>query len=102
MISDVLCECVSEIDYYLNSETFDDTYEGEFRERIIRLRNEAEYLRGLLDVPPGVRLPPEAVLMARIEAQRSRRVEDRCYVLASELCDGLGQGLNPSNLGSRK
>jgi hypothetical protein len=84
VISDVLSECVSDLDYYLNSQIFDDTYEGELRKRIIQLRNEAEYLRGVLDVPPGVRLPSEAVLMARIEAQRSWRVEDRCYVLASE------------------
>ena len=84
MISDVLCECVSELDYYLNNQAFEETYQGEFRERIIRLRNEAEYLRGLLDVLPGVQLPPEVVLLWCIEAQRTRKVEDRCYVVESE------------------
>src|SRR5437868_11979382 len=84
MISDVLCECVSQLDQYLSNQAFDDTYQGEFRQRIIRLRNEAEYLRGLLDVPPGVPLPTEGVLLERIEAQRARKTEDRCYVLASE------------------
>ena len=84
MISDVLCECVSKLDHYLNSRTFDDTYQGELRERIIRLRNEAEYLRGVLDVPPGVQLPPEPVLLQRIEGLRARKVENRCYVVISE------------------
>jgi hypothetical protein len=85
MISDVLCECVNELDHYLNSEAFDDTYQGKFRQRIIGLRNEAEYLGGLLDIPPGVPLPPEAVLLKRIGAQRARKIEDRCYVLASDV-----------------
>jgi hypothetical protein len=44
---------------------------GELRDRIIRLRNEAEYLRGLLDVPPGVRLGSDAVLLERIYALRT-------------------------------
>jgi hypothetical protein len=87
MISDILSECVTDLDHYLNCPTFDDVYERELRDRIIRLRNEAEYLRGLLDVPPGVRLPSKAVLLQRIDAQRSLRVEDRCYVLASETED---------------
>lgn len=89
MISDVLVGCVNELDQYLNDQIFDDTYQGELRYRIIRLRNEAEYLRGLLDVPPGVQLPPEAVLLERIEAQRARKIEDRCYVLTSE-AEALG------------
>jgi hypothetical protein len=89
MISDVLCTCVDELDRYLNDRIFDDTYQGELRERIIRLRSEAECLRGLLDLPPGVHLPPETVLLERIEAQRTRKVEDRCYVLASE-AEALG------------
>jgi hypothetical protein len=87
MISDILCECVDTLDHYLTSPTFDHVYSEELRDRIIRLRNEAEYLRSLLDVPPGVRLPSEAVLLERIDAQRSLRVEDRCYVLASETKD---------------
>jgi hypothetical protein len=89
MISDVLCECVSELDRYLNNRTFEQTYQGEFRQRIIRLRNEAEYLRGFLDVPPGVPLPPEAVLLQRIEEQRNWKVHDRCYILESE-AEALG------------
>jgi hypothetical protein len=89
MISDVLCECVRELDYYLNNQAFEETYQGEFRERIIRLRNEAEYLRGLLDVLPGVQLPLEAILLLRIEAQRARKVEDRCYVVESD-AEALG------------
>jgi hypothetical protein len=38
------------------------------RDRIIRLRNEAEYIRLVLDMPPRCSLPPEAVLSERIEA----------------------------------
>ena len=53
MISDVLYELVNGIDWYLNDSSNDDIYQGERRERIIRLRNEAEYLRALLDAPPG-------------------------------------------------
>jgi hypothetical protein len=69
MISDILCECVDELDYYLSCPIFGDVYQGELRDRIIRLRNEAEYLRSLLDAPTGVRLPSEAVLLARIDAR---------------------------------
>jgi hypothetical protein len=53
VISDVLYELVNGIDWYLNDSSNDDIYQGERRERIIRLRNEAEYLRALLDAPPG-------------------------------------------------
>ena len=47
--------------------------------------NEAEYIRGILDTPPDCSLPPEPVLLDRIAAQRDRRVEDRRYVLTSEV-----------------
>ena len=89
MISDALAGCVGELDRYLNDQIFDDSYHGDLRDRVIRLRNEAEYLRALLDAPPGVQLPPKAVLLDRIEAQRARKVEERCYVLASE-AEALG------------
>jgi hypothetical protein len=82
MISDVLCRAVDELDWYLNNPTFNDIYQEELRDRIIRLRNEAEYLRGELDTPPGIRLP--ANLMEQIDAQRTWKVEDRRYVLSSE------------------
>jgi len=36
MISDILSECVADLDHYLNCPTFDDVYEGELRNRIIR------------------------------------------------------------------
>jgi len=89
MISDALSEFVHCIDDYLNDPDFDRIYEGEPRDRIIRLRNEAEYIRFLLDALPRCPLPPEAVLSERIEAQRTRNVEDRSYVLASE-AEALG------------
>jgi hypothetical protein len=87
MISDILDQAVDDLDHYLNDLNFDRAYTGELHDRIIRLRNEAEYLRGLLDVPPGVRLPSEAVLLERIDAQRTLKVENRCYMLASETED---------------
>jgi hypothetical protein len=42
MISDILFESVVELDTYLNSQTYDGRYQGDLRERIIGLRNEAE------------------------------------------------------------
>ena len=89
MISYILFQCVVELDAYLNSPTYDRTCQGDLRERIIRLRNEAEYIRVILDTPPDCSLPPEPVLLDRIAAQRDHMVEDRRYVLASEV-DGLG------------
>jgi hypothetical protein len=83
MISDTLSERVTDLDHYLNLPTFEGTYEGELRDRIIRLRNEAEYIGLTLDVLPHCPLPPESVLLERIDQQRSRKKEDRCYVLAS-------------------
>jgi|SRR5580704_6327134 hypothetical protein len=85
MISDILFQCVVELDAYLNSPTYDRTCQGDLRERIIRLRNEAEYIRVILDTPPDCSLPPEPVLLDRIAAQRDRMVEDRRYVLRREL-----------------
>src|ERR1700730_1395854 len=70
---------------YLSSPTYYGTCQGDLRERIIRLWNEAEYIRGILDTPPDCSLPPEPVLLDRIAAQRDRRVEDRRYVLTSEV-----------------
>jgi hypothetical protein len=55
------------IDDYLNDPDFDRIYEGELRDRIIRLRNEAEYIRLVLDMSPRCSPPPEAVLSERIE-----------------------------------
>jgi hypothetical protein len=87
MISDVLSECVTDLDHYLNDPGWNDHYpEGDFRDRIIRFRNEAEYLRALLDLPPTVPSPPisEAELRERIAAQRTLDVEDRCYLTEAE------------------
>jgi hypothetical protein len=89
MISDVLYELVNGIDWYLNDSSYDDIYQGKRRERIIRLRNEAEYLRVLLDAPPGMPPLPEPVQLERIAEQRTRRIEDRCYSLPSE-AEALG------------
>ena len=52
MISDVLAETVSNLDHYLDNSNYDDTYTGEERERIVKLRNEAETVRDILDEPP--------------------------------------------------
>jgi hypothetical protein len=52
MISDVLSEAVAEIDRYLNDDTYG--YDGsELHERIVRVRNEMDLLRILLDTPPA-------------------------------------------------
>lgn len=52
MISDVLFEAVQDLDRYLNDKFYDTWYKGAFRERIIKLRNEAEAIRIELDKPP--------------------------------------------------
>jgi hypothetical protein len=78
-ISDVRHELVNSLDWYLTDSSYDDIYEEGCRERIIGLRNQAEYLRVLLDTPPGIRVPVD--LLDRIAEQRTRRVEDRRYVL---------------------
>ena len=52
MISDILSQAVIDLDRYIADGTFDHTYIGETRERIIRLRNEADDLRSVLDTPP--------------------------------------------------
>ncbi len=53
MISDVLFDAVKRVDYYLDDPTFDHTHEGEFRERVIKLRNETEAMVVELDTPPS-------------------------------------------------
>lgn len=57
MIADILSEMVKRLDHYLNDSDFNHTYDGETRERIIRLRNEADELRSVLDAPPVVISP---------------------------------------------
>lgn len=52
MISDVLSDAIDDIDRYLESPTFADTYCGELRQRIIELRDRMEAMRGELDNPP--------------------------------------------------
>jgi hypothetical protein len=56
MISDILSQAVVDLDHYLNDPNF-HTYSGELRERIIRLRDEAEYIRVVLDTHPCDTLP---------------------------------------------
>lgn len=57
MISDVLSDSVREIDGYLENPTFERTYSGELRERIIKLRNDMDAMRQELDTPPTVKEP---------------------------------------------
>jgi hypothetical protein len=76
MISDILFQAVVDLDHYLNDPNFDRTYSGELRERIIRLRDEAEYIRFVLDTHPCDTPPNEAVLRERIAADL-RQVRDR-------------------------
>ncbi len=53
MISDALFDAVKRVDHYLNNPIFDHTYEGELRERVIKLRNEMEAMVVELDTPPS-------------------------------------------------
>jgi hypothetical protein len=76
----------------LNSQTYDGRYQRDLRERIIGLRNEAQYIRVILDVPPDCALPPEPVLLERIAAQRDRSIEiaAMCWPQKSTLLGGIG------------
>jgi hypothetical protein len=57
MISDIISQTVVDLDRYLTDPNFDGTYTGEVRERVIRLRDEADNLRAVLDIRP-VLIPP--------------------------------------------
>jgi hypothetical protein len=62
MISDVLWDAVNEIDSYLTDDTFATTYEGEIRERIVKMRDENER-------SGGGACPPAAATVARVMRQ---------------------------------
>ena len=61
MISDILFQSVIDLTIISTNPNFDRTYNGEIRERIIRLRDEAEYIRVVLDTYPCDTPPTEAV-----------------------------------------
>jgi hypothetical protein len=75
MISDILFQSVVDLDHYLNDSNFDRTYNGEIRERIIRLRDEAEYIRVIPDTHPCDTPPTESVLRERVAADRRQARE---------------------------
>jgi hypothetical protein len=52
MISDVLAEAVEAIDSYLNDPTFERTYAGEVRTKIVTMRMQMDEVRAELDRPP--------------------------------------------------
>ena len=52
MISDVLPQTVDDLDHYLNDSFWDKVYSGELRKRIIRLREEVDEVRVLIDATP--------------------------------------------------
>jgi hypothetical protein len=53
MISDIISQTVVDLDRYLTDPNFDRTYTGEVRQRVIRLRDEADSLCAVLDMPPA-------------------------------------------------
>lgn len=52
MISATLFDAAQRIDHYLNQSEFHDTYQGETRERISKLRDQTDGLRIELGAPP--------------------------------------------------
>ena len=52
MISDVLCDTVSELNFYLRDEEMGRCYEGAMRDAIVELKDKAAAIRILLDYPP--------------------------------------------------
>jgi hypothetical protein len=59
MISDILAQMVVDLDRYLTDPSFDHAHVGETRERLIRLRDDADDLRSVLDTPPAVIPEPD-------------------------------------------
>jgi len=68
---------VIDLDNYLTNADFDHVYIGDTRERIIRLRDEADNIRAALDMPPDEISPPEAVLSAEIEVTKTGGQDQR-------------------------
>lgn len=72
MISDLMFETVERVASYLTDPTFDKTYQGELRERIVALAVEAEAIRLILDrttvVSPEEFRQSEALLRAQLGA----------------------------------
>jgi hypothetical protein len=77
MISDILSQMVDDLDHYFRNPDFDHVYIGDTRERIIRLRDEADNIRAVLDTPPDEIPPPEAALCAEIEVTQTSGDQDQ-------------------------
>ena len=77
MISDILFQMVVDLEHYLTNADFDHVYIGDTRERIIRLRDEADNIRAVLDTPPNEIPPPEAALCAEIEVTKTSGDQDQ-------------------------
>ena len=75
MISDILCKMVEDLDRYLNDPRYDSMYRGALRERIIRVRDDAEYIRFVLDTPCPEWHLPEGFVRERIVKERQEARE---------------------------
>lgn len=53
MISDVLFDAASQLDYYLTDEVYASVYTGPLRERLTNLRAEMDAIRAELDRVPS-------------------------------------------------
>jgi hypothetical protein len=70
MISDILFDVVEGLDRYLNDAHYNAMYCGALRERIIRVRYDAEYIRFVLDTPYPEWHLPEGFVREQIERDR--------------------------------
>src|SRR3954451_7216599 len=80
MIDDILFQMVEGVDRHFNDPLNDATYQGALRERIIRLRDDAEYIVFVIDTPyPEWRLPEgfvrERIVKERLEAREQAEKE---------------------------
>ncbi len=57
MISDVLVEACEQIKQYLDDPVFAGAYSGTVRDEIVRVVDEMDRLRGVLDQPPTAASP---------------------------------------------
>jgi hypothetical protein len=92
MISDVLSDASASIKEYLNSPSTSDCYQGEMRERILKLLKDMDLVRQELDAPPPLK---KKFKTSTVLTLHTGLVLDDSFAPASELADFLFPGIGP-------
>ena len=87
VISDILAQMADDLDRYLSDSSYDAIYSGALRERIIRVRDDAEYIRFVLDTPYPEWHLPESFVRERIgkERRESREQAEKAAIPITSL-----------------